>query len=147
MHSLILSYSKAGVSSLPASGCSHSMAVHELLPPQWLSFPIYSLNSSFKQYLHHTLPVFSPVHSFLFSSSYTHLFVSQSLCTCLLSNSPHVVSLYLQKWLIPVSLARQSSPVSKIHSLYQVLFPTHLFQFFHFQTAHQDTNHLLLIQL
>lgn len=93
-------------------------------PPQWLSFPVSPLTSSFKQDLHHTLPVFSPVPSFLFSSSHTRCFVSHCLHTPLQSNSPHIASFFLQKWLIPVSLSRQSPSLSKTSSLYQVLFPT-----------------------
>lgn len=94
-------------------------------PARWLSFPSSPLTSCFNQHLHHTLPAFSPVPSFLFCSSYTHLLVSQSLYTHLLSNSPHIVSFFLQKWLIPVYLSRQSPSLSKTYSLYLVLFPTH----------------------
>lgn len=98
------------------------LSISSFLPSDYHSQYIHLLLQTI---LHHTLPVFTPVHSFLFSRSCTHLFVSQSLCTHLLSNSLHVVSLFLQKLLIPVSLVRWSSPASKIYSLYQVLFPTH----------------------
>lgn len=101
------------------------LSMSSFLPSDYHSKYIHSLPPSNNTFT--TPSLYSHQFSLLFTSSYTHLFVFQSLFTCLLSNSLHVVSVYLQKWLIPVSLASQSSPVSKIHSLYQALCPTHLF--------------------